>query len=84
MDGLVIEVTGMTCVGCEMHVKGALEGVEGVENASVSFAEGRAVVRGSGGEGWLDRLVVAIKSAGYGARTSEKAAPAPIKSGAGS
>ena len=39
-----LKVEGMMCPRCEAHVKKALEAVEGVENAQVSFTEGTAVV----------------------------------------
>ena len=40
----VIKVDGMMCSHCEMHVKKALEAVEGVTGAVVSHEAGTAVV----------------------------------------
>ena len=39
-----IEIEGMMCPRCEAHVKKALEAVEGVESASASHEENKAVV----------------------------------------
>lgn len=42
---VVLEVTGMTCTSCELHVEEALREVPGVVAAEASCEEGRAVVR---------------------------------------
>ena len=39
-----IIIEGMMCGHCEAHVKKALEKVEGVKEAKVSHADGKAVV----------------------------------------
>ena len=76
-NGVVIEVTGMTCEGCAHTIKGALEKVAGVESADVSFETKRAVVRGASGVAGLKRLIAAIKAAGYGAVPAKNDTPAP-------
>ncbi len=76
-DGVVIEVTGMTCDGCAHTIKGALEKVPGVKSAEVSFEDQRAVVRGDIGAADLSRLVAAIKAAGYGAIPEKTMGPGP-------
>ncbi len=40
-----IEITGMMCEHCEMHVRNALEALPGVEKAEVSHTAGCAMVR---------------------------------------
>ena len=40
----VIKIEGMMCGHCEARVKKALEAIEEVENADVSFEKGTAVV----------------------------------------
>ena len=39
-----LDITGMTCESCAVHVKHALEQVPGVRSAEVSYAQGRARV----------------------------------------
>ena len=39
-----IEIEGMMCPRCEAHVKKALEALDGVESASASHEENKAVV----------------------------------------
>ncbi|HKS38198.1 MAG TPA: cation-translocating P-type ATPase [Verrucomicrobiae bacterium] len=59
-------VTGMNCANCVRHVTEAIQAVAGVASATVRLEEGRATVR------WKtdavpasDRIVMAIKEAGY-------------------
>lgn len=46
-DRLVLRVTGMTCSSCSSAVEGALEGVKGVQSASVNLMAAKAEVRPS-------------------------------------
>ena len=39
-----LKIEGMMCSHCEMHVKKALEAIDGVKNAEVSHKTGTAVV----------------------------------------
>ena len=39
-----LKIEGMMCGHCEMHVKKALEAIDGVKNAEVSHTNGTAVV----------------------------------------
>ena len=39
-----LKIEGMMCGHCEMHVKKALEAIDGVKNAEVSHETGTAVV----------------------------------------
>jgi copper chaperone len=57
-----LKVTGMTCNHCVMHTTKALEGVNGVENVSVSLEEGSATVTGNAD---TEQLIAAVKEAGY-------------------
>ena len=57
-----LKVTGMTCNHCVMNTTKALEGVDGVENVSVSLEEGSATVTGNTN---TDNLIAAVKEAGY-------------------
>ena len=61
-----IEIKGMMCQHCEMHVKKALEALNGVESASASHEQGKATVTLKEGarvdEG---KVKAAIEEAGY-------------------
>ena len=61
-----IEIKGMMCQHCEMHVKKALEALEGVESASASHEQGKATVTLKKGAS-LDETAVknAVTEAGY-------------------
>lgn len=63
-----LNIEGMTCDHCVNAVKGALEGVPGVESATVSLDEKHAVVNGA-----IDDpkpLIAAIEEEGYEATVS--------------
>jgi len=57
MDTVELAVTGMRCNGCVESVTRALKECEGVEDATVDLAAGRASVSGSS----FDRSVLAEK-----------------------
>ncbi|MBK1697831.1 heavy metal translocating P-type ATPase [Rhodovibrio salinarum] len=72
-DGAVcdLRIEGMTCASCVSTVEQALAGVSGVESANVNLANKQARVRLSR-KVEPDRLVKAVKDAGYGARPAEQ------------
>jgi copper chaperone CopZ len=72
-ETVTLAVTGMTCGSCKRHVEQALARVEGVVSAEVDVAAGRATVAFDAGVATVDRMVEAVREAGYGA---EPAAPA--------
>ena len=57
-----LNITGMTCDHCQHAVKGALESVEGVQNANVDLATGTAKVEGNAD---LNTLIAAVEEEGY-------------------
>ena len=61
-----IEIKGMMCQHCEMHVKKALEALDGVESAVASHEQGKATVTLKEGAS-LDEAAVknAVTEAGY-------------------
>ena len=66
--GNKIELTvhGMSCGHCEMRVKKALMGVEGVVDAEASHVREQAVVTvGPDAQVPMEALVAAVKEAGY-------------------
>ena len=65
--GVVLDIEGMTCASCVQRVERALEGVPGVEAASVNLATRTATVLGEP-DGSLAPLVEAVRGVGYGAR----------------
>jgi heavy metal translocating P-type ATPase len=60
-----LSVSGMTCGSCAARVQRTLSKRDGVEQAQVNFATGRATVRFDPGEVSLDDLVAAVGKTGY-------------------
>lgn len=63
-----LSILGMSCAGCVSAVEGALTSVEGVNFASVNFADHSAVVKGNVESSLLTK---AVKDAGYEAAVME-------------
>ena len=61
---VVLDVTGMTCAGCETHVVEALRAVPGVDRAGASHPRGEAVIRCAGNVP-DSALEDAVRRAGY-------------------
>ena len=59
-----LNIEGMMCQHCVAHVKGALEGVDGVTEAVVDLEAGTAVAK-CAGDVADEALVAAVKQAGY-------------------
>ena len=57
-----LSIAGMSCAGCVASVEKALQGVTGVQSASVNFAEHTAQVEGDVA---VQSLIDAVKAAGY-------------------
>lgn len=64
-EELVLNVSGMTCAGCEGRVKGALTACKGVTDAQVSHKDGKAVVQVEKGKANKDVLIEAVKQVGF-------------------
>lgn len=62
---VVLEVEGMTCSSCAVTVQSALEGIEGVYQAEVSYEPPQAVVRFDPKTTSVKVLTQATKNAGY-------------------
>jgi mercuric ion transport protein len=60
-----LKVTGMTCAGCEVGIRLALEQTPGVRRAEVSYERGEAAVEYDPKTTTPDKLREAIKQAGY-------------------
>ena len=63
MDEITLNVKGMMCNHCVMHVTKALESVEGVESVNVSLTNNKAIVKGKNLK--IEDLENAVKNAGY-------------------
>ena len=60
-----LQVEGMMCAHCKMHVEQALKKVPGVESAEASLEGKSAVVTGRAERA---ALIAAVKAAGYEAK----------------
>lgn len=70
-----LSVRGMTCSGCARNVTEALRKVEGVQDADTDLENGRARVQWRPGAGReVNRLVAAVRSAGFEAELIEPSA----------
>ncbi|MBC7292672.1 MAG: copper ion binding protein, partial [Thermoleophilia bacterium] len=67
---LALSIEGMSCAGCVAKVEGAVRGVPGVTDVSVSLGTGTARVRGYAGVLQKRLVVEAIQELGY--KASEK------------
>lgn len=61
----ILEVDGMTCASCVGHVSAALTEVGGVARVEVKLREGIVVVDHDAELAPIDRLIDALRGAGY-------------------
>jgi P-type Cu+ transporter len=66
-ESVTLPVLGMTCAACQHHVEEALRSTEGVESARVDLMAHRASVVFDPGLARPEKLVEAIREAGYDA-----------------
>ena len=62
---LTMPISGMTCASCAAHVENALNQVPGVAKASVNIASEKVSVRFNNGAVPADKLIAAVRDAGY-------------------
>ena len=74
VERIDLPVTGMHCAGCAAAVEKALKAADGVEQAAVNFATGRAAVLFSPRLASPESLIRAVESAGYGVARAEEGA----------
>lgn len=67
-----LPIGGMDCNECAMHVKHAIEGVNGVRSANVLLSAEKAVVRLDPTRADIPTIRKAVESAGYSIRDPEK------------
>ncbi|MGB2982961.1 MAG: heavy metal translocating P-type ATPase [Candidatus Bipolaricaulia bacterium] len=79
VESKTVPITGMTCASCVQSVERALEGIDGVSNASVNLTTEKAVIE-LASDVDNDRIIEAVQQAGYGVGKSfarEEAAAQP-------
>ena len=59
------EIEGMTCSGCEAHVKHAAAELDGVIKTVASYADGTAKVEFDASKTTKEEIIAAIKTTGY-------------------
>jgi Cu+-exporting ATPase len=64
-EKVLLGVTGMSCASCAMRIETALNGLDGVESATVNLASEKAVIDYSPDIVKADDLISAIRGAGY-------------------
>jgi copper chaperone len=65
MEQLILNVTGMTCGGCENSVKRAVARIDGVAQVTASHSDNRVVVEYDAAKADRARIADAITKAGY-------------------
>lgn len=58
-------IKGMTCTGCEHHVKSEVSKLDGVIEAAVSYEKGDAIVKFDKSKTSIEAITAAINSTGY-------------------
>jgi copper chaperone len=65
MEQVILQVTGMTCGGCENAVTRAVSRLEGVSNVSASHAQNQVTVHYDAAKVDRAKIADAIGKAGY-------------------
>lgn len=68
---VAIEVGGMTCAGCAVSVKHALNGLDGVYGAEIDVEGSKATVAFAPEKVTIDQIVNAINSTGFSAKAPD-------------
>jgi mercuric ion transport protein len=70
-----VNVTGMTCAGCENTVQTSVAKIEGVRSVKASAASGKAIVEYTSGVADTAMIRKAIVASGYGVKGFNQTAP---------
>lgn len=79
-----LNITGMTCDSCAVHVKDALEKIPGVRSADVSYAKGSArlnIDAGTSPDALTASVAAALAKTGYQATLAADAPVTPVGGG---
>ena len=71
MNRVEFTISGMTCTGCETHIKHAVENLQGVASVNVSYENSNATVSYDAKQTTLEEIREAIGSTGYGITNTE-------------
>jgi Cu+-exporting ATPase len=82
-ESLTLPVIGMTCASCQHHVESALRETSGVKSAHVDLMANRASVVFDPAEASAERLIAAIREAGYDAVLPHPGVPVEQRTDAG-
>jgi P-type Cu+ transporter len=66
-ESVTLPVIGMTCAACQHHVESALKDTAGVKSAHVDLMANRANIVFDPSEASAEKLIAAVRSAGYDA-----------------
>ncbi|MCY7356298.1 MAG: mercuric transport protein MerTP [Rudanella sp.] len=58
-------ISGMTCTGCEHHVKSEISKLKGIKELTVSYQNGSAIVGFDSKQTTVEAIIKAINSTGY-------------------
>lgn len=67
-----INITGMTCTGCEAHVKSEVAKLPGILNLEVSYIQGDALITIDESKTSLEQVEIVINKTGYKAASINK------------
>ncbi len=65
METVAFKINGMTCTGCEHHVRIEINKLKGIVEATVSYEKGNVIVKFDNSKTTLDDIEKAINSTGY-------------------
>ncbi len=65
INKVVLAVEGMTCTGCEDHLKHGVNALAGVVGSEASFEDGTAVIQFDKSKTSLEEIISAINETGY-------------------
>lgn len=60
-----VQIEGMTCTGCEEHVKSEINKLDGITNLAVSYENGNAIVDFDSQKTGIGKITEAINKTGY-------------------
>lgn len=65
IETVEFKISGMSCTGCEHHVRTEINKLKGIVEAKVSYEKGNAIVKFDNSKTTLDDIEKAINSTGY-------------------